>query len=466
MIILARILTPEDFGIVAVATLAVFFLETMTTLGAKEYVAKVEQIDDDIVNTAWTLNFCIKMACWICFFFLADEIAFFLNKPEVADSLRVLSFILPITCFGNPGMMIYRRELNYKPQFKVMVISKLVSFPFVIGYAVLYESHWAMIYGTIINYAVPAILSYYYSSHRPRFCFKNVRLQWRFSKWIVANGVLGYSKSQVDSIIVSKYFSLDTVGIYGMFKNLAMMPISLIIQPATEPLLASFSRVKTEGGILPYQINASILLSSAFVIPLVTMMILFHHDIILMILGEKWTENSIVFAALSPMLISFTMVRVISQLIIAKDKISSLFYFDLLMFFVATIILVAYANDDVENFALVRSLTSIISMITFIIFIARKHININFYVVMLFGLPVVSAFLPGVSLSELNIFSSSYSPFFNLIINCSLFMVCYIMLMLLLLYPFRRRHEVSLLTDAGVSLISGTIKSLKKVNQK
>lgn len=465
MVVLARILTPEDFGMVAIVTLAVFFFETLTNLGAKQYISQAKHVDEEVVNSAWTLNIIIKLFCWLLLVFSAESIALFLEKPEMVNALYALSLILPVTCFSNPGMLLFIRDLNYGPQFKIMVSTKFISFCFVITYAVWQQTYWAMIWGSVISYFLPAIFSHFMTNHKQRLTLQNAKKQLSFSKWIIMNGVLGYSKSQTDSFVVSKFFSLETIGIYGMFKNLAMMPISLVIDPATEPLLASFSKSKRAGEILPYQINLAILVSFLFVCPLVTLFILFHHDVILLVLGEKWVENSIVLAALSPMLLSYTLVRVVSQLVIAKGKLSSLFYFDLVIFFFVTIILVYMSDDTVLNFSLTRSFLAMLSAFMFILFIVRKHMKIGVSTLILFMLPFTCSIISAILIMQIMAFIPEFNLFLNLAIGSLLFAALYLLFLVLTFYPVRNKYEVKIVHTILTKLLS-KISSIKATLRK
>lgn len=458
MLFLARLLSPSDFGIVAVATLAVFFLETLCNLGAKQYIAMLDEVNDDIINSAWTLSICIKLAVWIVFVISAEPIALYLEKPNIVSTLQVLSLILPISSMTNPGMMVFTRELNYTPQFKAMVISKVISFFVVIAHALIYSSHWALVIGTIINYVIPVIFSYYYSAHKVRITLVRAKEQLSFSKWIVLKGVLGFLRSEIDTVLVSKYFSLDTVGLYGMFKNIAMLPVSLIIKPATEPLLATFSRLNSSGGVMPYQVKASLLVSSAFVMPLVAMMMTNHSGIVLLLLGDKWVENSLIFAALSPILISVTLISVLSQLVIANNKIASLFYFDLFILGASAALLLAFAQDEPLVFAALRSGISVFTLVTFVVFVSRTHIKLSLDVLLTVLIPFVASAFAVLVCYPFQKFSNSFPVFFELVVNCFIFGVTYVLALVILCIPIRRCYEIQLVVSASTSVFNSALK--------
>ncbi len=465
MITLARLLTPDDFGIVSVATIAVFFLETLTSLGGRQYVAKVERISDSLVNTAWTLSVITRVICWIILFSGAELIANFLDKPETATAIKVLSTILLISCFGNPGMMILARQLNYKPNLTISIVSKTISFIFVVVTAYFTQSYWAMIYGTLISYAIPSVMSHFYTQHKPKFSLDNVRAQWHFSKWVLARALLGFSNSQVDSIIVSKFYSLDTIGIYGMFKNLAMMPATIFIKPATQPLLSSFSRIRDESGILPYHINASVLLLNSIVIPLVIMMMLFHNDIVLMILGESWRAYAAVFACLAPMLITHSIVVLLSELVIAKHKIHNLFYFDFFSVCICTSGLLLFSDSGIIDFAIIRTIISFITTVLFLFFFTKRDIGIGLSTLKFFSIPLLAALFPSYVFYEGYFFWKGNSPVMNLFINCSFYSTLYSIALISFALLIKNTAEIKMVASVFLPIVSKAI-GLLNIKQK
>ncbi|WP_395338542.1 oligosaccharide flippase family protein [Ningiella sp. W23] len=430
MLILARILTPEDFGIVSISTMAVFLFITFTDLGAKQYISKIKEASTEAINSAWSLNILIKFSIWGLFLLGVDAIVLFLEKPEVRDPLYVLSIILPLSCTGNPGVWLFSRNLNYKPLFKIEIASKLIAFAFVLIHVWIYESYWAMIYGTILTYALPMLLSYTITDHKPRFTLSNVKDQFTFSQWIILKGFLGYAKSQADAILVSKYFALDLVGVYGMFKNLSAMPNNQLVQPLTEPLLATFSISIREDRLSSYQVNLAVFASMLFIAPMTALMLFYHYEIVYLFLGAKWTEYSIVFANLSLMLIPLVLSRNLSQLLIAMDHINKLFYYDLvssICVIVATVIGIQYFTD-LASFSLYVAGLKFINVFIFVVFVSVFLFRIKLIDLVFYISPIVFTLPPMFILMQINMVSlgSIVELFAGSALFCALYALQYI----------------------------------------
>lgn len=455
MLFLARILTPNDFGIVSIATVVVFFVDSLSHLGAKQYVAQAQECDDDVVNTAWTLNFIFKAVAWLIFVLSVNWLTDFLDKREISNALYAISFILLLSSFINPGLWVLGRELDYRPQFILSTVSKFISVPVVLVLAYITESYWSMVTGTLLGYLITAVCSYFVCNYKPKLSLVNTRQQFAFSKWMLLRGWFGYARAEADSLVIAKFFNLDMVGVYGLFKNLAMMPLTIIVTPLTEPLLSSFSKSNRESGVLAYQLNTSLLVALMVVCPIAGMMVSFHQDMVLLLLGEKWQQHSLIFALLAPVIISLTLMSVISQLVLSKGKVKSLFYFDITTFFITTtvLMLVGQGEFSAADFALIRTVLSVLTLILFLILLAKNNIKMSVIDALTVLSPFVAVCIVTWFCYNLNIGMVS-NVFFRLTIECLFFLFFYTFLLLLAYFVFKERQEMKIVFSLFKNLTS------------
>ncbi|MEI8648930.1 oligosaccharide flippase family protein [Paraglaciecola sp. Hal342] len=117
---------------------------------------------------------------------------------------------------------------------------------------------------------------------------------------------------------MAKYFNLEMIGVYSIFKSLSSMPLTQLINPATDPLLATFSEAIREDDFQPYQMNTVLLLLLSLVVPLTAMMAYFDKEIVLLMLGEKWVEHSYIFSILAFMMVPGVLFKVLSEYVLAE----------------------------------------------------------------------------------------------------------------------------------------------------
>lgn len=442
MLILARILTPDDFGLVSICTLAVFLFHAVSDVGAKQYIIRAKTIDDDLINTAWTLNILIKGLIWLVFFIFTPEIAAFMDKPEIENPLRFLSIILIVGLISNPGIWLFSRDLNYKPLFKIDISSKLISFTTVLIIAYFDRSYWAMLYGLVLQYLLPSIFSNFVCTHKRKFRLSNIGSQVRFSQWVVVNSLVGFARGEGDSILVAKYFNLEMIGVYSIFKSLSSMPLTQLINPATDPLLATFSEAIREDDFQPYQMNTVLLLLLSLVVPLTAMMAYFDKEIVLLMLGEKWVEHSYIFSILAFMMVPGVLFKVLSEYVLAEGGYKPIVFYQITMTFITLAILYLIIGGNLEEFSLTRVFISTMSILIFASYFQLKYSLFKLSDMFLFMLPFVAAGVAVVCLMGVDLTEHFWLT--RLILGCSTFSAVYSLVLLLLVYLNRKRYECQL----------------------
>jgi lipopolysaccharide exporter len=441
MIILARLLTPIDFGIVALTTILVFLFDTLSELGNKQYIISIDNVTDDDLNTAWTLNIVFKSIAWLLFLIAVPFIANYMDKPEIASPLYLLSLLLPIQALGNPGVWLYLRELNYRPFVKVTIVSKTIGFIVVISLAFIFKNYWAMIIGTLLGYLIPVIYSYIIHPYRPSISLKKITLQRKYSQWIILKGLVGYSRSQFDIILITKFFDLKIVGVYTMLKNISAIPGQQIILPLIEPLLAVFSKSKNDKINLSYQFNLALFIVLTLVMPVATILYTFHFEIIEIVLGKQWGQYSNLLAAMVFLLISISISGILTQVLIAVGKVKFIFYYDILSFIAAAGILIFLKGQSIEVFTWVRSLIAIFTSLFLLIFVISQLKTSFIHSFLLFTIPVISSLI-AMYLTTLSVALLTTTGIIELIISCTLFSILYITALLSLLIIHDKPQEV------------------------
>ena len=458
MLVLARLLTPQDFGIVSIATLVVFFFESLTNMGAREYIIYKSLLNADDLNTAWTLNIISKCAIWIVFLTLIPIISKYYSIAGLEMALIAISLILPISSFENIGTIIYQKELNYKPLFFISLAQKTGAFIFTLAIALWFKNYWAMIIGTIISYLTLVISSYAAHSYRPSFSLKKIQEQWAFSKWMIPKGIVGFSKAEFDTFIVSKAFDISSLGGFNIMKSLTGMIGRDVITPATDPLLPSFSKVKHDAERLRFQASLSLLVIVTLSIPAAVFMAIYHHEITLLLLGEKWDRYSPVLASLSILIVSFSIGGILQHILTSQGKIKTQFYFEVLGFTLTAVTLISINFDSLTTFSLARSFLALTTVLLMLIYTA-KTINLSIITLVTLALPALtSAALSATLVSTLHP-GEGFNTIIYIIMSGGSFIMSYLLLLLAALYLLKDKEEVKYL-----KMLTGNL--LKKITRK
>ncbi len=456
-IILARILTPYDFGIVALTSLVIHFFEAISNPGTKEYLIQKKGLIDDDVSTGWTLNLIIKFIVWIAFIILTPYIAEFYDKPELTSALYVISLMVPIAALSNDGVILFMKELNYSPLFYLELTQKLVAFSFTISFAFILKSYWAMIIGIVVSFLFKTFGTYYVHDFRPKFSLKNIKVQWEFSKWILPRGIIGFSRSEIDTFLVSKSFGFVPLGGFNMMKSLTNMVGWDVLNPATEPLLASFSKVKDDMNRLNFQLLMSTFIILTISLPVVGFILLFHKEIILLLLGEQWTIYSEVLAALSLLILTFGLTSIFQHLLTSLGKVKVQFNFEIIGLIVTAGFLLLMDFKNLVEFSIARSMLAILLIVCLFVYVKILIKFSVFRYLKLISPLILALLLAWGAVVSIN-FSHDMITFFYLLFNGIVFVSVYALALFLSLYLLRHNEEVIYLKW----LSNNSINALKK----
>jgi len=371
-LILARLLTPEHFGIVALVTIALNFFEVLVQTGNQQYIIQKEQVDDQDLNTAWSLDVAIKSAMALLIIVCSPAIATYFETPELTLALSVGALALPIRALKTPGMMLLARNISYRPIFKLTLWQKGLAFVTVVTIALVEPSHWAIIIGNLVSAFILAVGSYSVHSYRPSWTFIRARKQWNFSQWLLMRGVVGFTRSQIDNLFVSKLFGTSQLGGYNLVREVALLPALSAILPMSEPLLAAIAQGKHDAAILAYRIRLSLALMITALIPLTTFIMLYPELIITVLLGEKWEAYAPLLKPFGLFFFTFCLFELISDAVIAQGRVKMLFLFDVVSTVAIVFILYRWGTASLESMAWLRGWLAVATTGVLLAFLNRQ----------------------------------------------------------------------------------------------
>jgi len=392
ILFLARLLTPEDFAIVALVSITVHFFDILSNAGSEQYIIQKDCVNAEDLNTAWTIDLSMKSMLWLTLISFSPWIAEFFDQPVLQTALYASSLILIINAAKNPGLFLKKQNFDYKQIFWLSVIQRVATFIIVIAIAYIEHSFWALIIGDIISSIIFTTGSYFIDKHRPKLGVKNWKKQWNFSGWLLLKGIIGYTRSQIDTLIVSKFFPAAQLGQYYMARDIAMIPSHNIILPAVEPLLAAFKQSRNDLKALAFQLQFSLFIISCISIPISMFLWSFSELVILTLLGNQWTTAAPLLSVISLLLLYFSFVLVLEQSLLSLQKLRALFWYDLISLTVITtgLLMYIYISDSLYELALLRGILGIITMLGLLLFV-RTQIKVNLFRVVLTILPVFTA---------------------------------------------------------------------------
>lgn len=329
-LILARILAPEDFGIIAIATLIMGLVDVLSETGASSYLLKEDAIDDQKVNTAWTLNLTLKLLLAILLYLSSTVIVSFYDDPRIQWVLIAFAGIFALKALKNPGLFYLSRQQSYGKQVQVGLLAKVASVSSAVAVAILYESYWALVVGQGVNTLVMITGSYIISDYRPRIQLTNVKPQLAFSIWMIPQAIAGYARTQLDTFIVSSQFGPAVLGSYHTMKYVSFIPSSHILLPLSWPFLVEIRSVKHDKSLFMNRTLGSALLLLIISIPFTVILFTQSKSVTWLLLGRQWIEYHYILSLFALLIPAFVLTNEANRLLVIFGMTKQLFFVDLL----------------------------------------------------------------------------------------------------------------------------------------
>lgn len=299
--ILARLLTPTDFGIFAIGT---FF----TTLGNSVFALGVGpaliQKQEDIVpylNTAWTSNLIISIFATFFLLIISPHlvVSIFKNESAILPAYTMISVVL-ISGFNNIGIVLYLKEIQLKLIFIYQVLPKFFAILSMVGLAIYLKSYWALVVGIVFEYILKCIISYYIIPFRPKFEFNKEKFKelYFFGGWLQLKNILNWLAGYIDVAFVGGLLRTEVLGFYNRSQAMAKLPqtqITSIVNSVSFPL---YSQIIKEKKQLQKSLNATNDLVLVIICPIIAVVILFGKHIVAIVLGSQWLYLSDAFRLL------------------------------------------------------------------------------------------------------------------------------------------------------------------------
>ncbi|WP_309043354.1 lipopolysaccharide biosynthesis protein [Marinobacter sediminicola] len=371
-LILARLLLPEHFGVVALVIIALQFFELLVEIGNQQYIIQKTDVTEADLNTAWSMDIVIKSTMFALILILAPFLADFFGTPELSTALAVAAITLPLRALKSPGMMLLAREINYRPIFKLTLWQKGLSFIVVIGWAFISPSHWAIISGTVVSGLIFTIGSYGVHDFRPRWTLIHFRQQWQFSQWLLLRGIVGFTRSQIDNLMVSRLFGTAQLGGYNLVREVSLLPALSAIIPMSEPLLAAISESKADKQALAYRIRLSLALMITVLTPITAFIMMYPELIIRVLLGPDWNEFASLLEPFGLFFFTFCLFALISDAIIAQGRVKLLFWFDVISTAIIIVTLWLTATGGLEIMAWARGWLAVATTIALLLILEQQ----------------------------------------------------------------------------------------------
>lgn len=289
-IVLARILLPEDFGLLGMLAIFIALSQTFIESGMGLGLIQRQDRTDIDFSTVFVFNLAVSSLFYLLLFFSAPFIASYFNQPKLIDLTRVLGLNLFVSSLAIVQRTKLTIAMNFKAIAKTNVIGVIIGGITGIIAAMNGFGVWSLVIQTLLGAFATAVSLWFFSHWTPSIAFSrnSFRNLFGFGSKLLFSGLYAQLLTNVYNICIGKYYPISSLGYYTRAKGFADISagtITSILQQATFPILAAVQNDK-EKLISVY--SRMIRMSSFFIIPMMTLIALLAKPIVILLLTEKW----------------------------------------------------------------------------------------------------------------------------------------------------------------------------------
>jgi len=289
-IILARLLVPEDFGLMAIAMAIIAFSQNTTQTGFGSALIQKQDRPEDFLNTAWTFELARYLILFLIVFLAAPLFASFFKEPRAVAILRVISISLVLQGLRNIGVIYFKKNLDFHKQFIIEIVPVMAYICVVIPLAFSLRNVWALVWASLTTNITTCCISYVMHPYRPRldFSIKKAKNLFNFGKWILGSSILVMVKQQGIVMFIGKFLGIPILGFYNRaraFSTMIFQQVSAIVWNVGYP---AYSQLQVDPIRFKNAYLKTLKLLTFIGIPMAGGLFVLSKDFVHLFLTDKW----------------------------------------------------------------------------------------------------------------------------------------------------------------------------------
>jgi lipopolysaccharide exporter len=289
-VILARLLTPADFGLMGMASLSLALLVVFTQTGISPALIQRSDLDQPTLNTAWLISAARGTVLGFVTLAAAPLVGRFFEAPLVVPMLRVMALSFVLSGFNSLGLVLLQRDLDFRALSAVNLATSVVNLVSASVAAFLLRSVWALVIGTLAGSFTALLLSYMVHPFRPQLRFDRGRARelFGFGKFLTASSIVNYVLTQGDDAYIGKMLGSEALGFYQLAYRLSNLPATSISHVLNQVTLPAYSAIHHDLDRLRITYLRILKLTALVVFPMAAGLLGLAPLVVGVLYGEKW----------------------------------------------------------------------------------------------------------------------------------------------------------------------------------
>jgi len=287
--ILARLLLPQDFGLVAMAVAVAAFIDMFGQTQVDVALIRDQTADRSHYDSAWTLNILRGMVVAAILAACAHPVARFFSEPRLVDILYAVGAIQLVGSFVNIGVVDFRKDLHFRREFIYRLSSRVTGAVLTVALALIWQNVWVLVAGMALRTVIAVILSYAMCRYRPRVSFARFSQIFGFSKWVLVQSLFYELREKTAVFVIGRMLNVEALGLFNLAREIGESVTTEFRAPMRRALFPGFAKMSAENGDLRtgfIEAFATMLIVS---LPLSVGLYLVAPLVVEVLLGPRWS---------------------------------------------------------------------------------------------------------------------------------------------------------------------------------
>lgn len=298
-VVLARLLTPDDFGVVALASIALNLAIVMLDFGIGIAVVQRANLDRDDIDTAWTLRLIQNTLVAALLSVSAAWVVRYYGDVRLGPVLHLLALGYLLEGLVGMGPIVFQKRQQYAYEVAYVMSRRLGGFVVTIALALWLRSYWALVFGSVLTSGLGVVLSHAMYRVMPRLTIRRWRSLVGASFWVLVRSIGGFAGGQLDKIVIGRRDGAATLGAYTLADQIAAMPTSELLAPMSRALFPALVAIQNDVERLRRAYLYALGIQCMFALPASIGLALIAKEVVSVMLGEKWVSAVPIMVAMA-----------------------------------------------------------------------------------------------------------------------------------------------------------------------
>lgn len=361
--VLARLLSPSDFGLMGMIMVVIGFAQAFADMGLSNAIIHRQDVTENSLSSFFWINVVTGLIIFFCILLVRPLVVIYFKEDNLSNYLVLAAFIFLLTPVGQIFTTLLRKELKFKTLSKIEITGSAVYSASTIGLALAKFGVLSLIFGQLIRSLSTVIILFFIfrKTWLPRFHFsiKEIKSYLSFGAFQMGERVVNYLSANIDYIIIGRFLGPSALGFYTLAYNLMIFPLTKINPIITKVAFPAFSKVQNDNAILRRGYCKAINYISMLSFPMLAGMFVVAPEFIRSVYGAKW-EPSIIVLQIFCLVGAFkSLGNPIGSILLAKGRPDIGLYWNVFVVIVVSFAVIGGANWGINGVAAAILLTQV-----------------------------------------------------------------------------------------------------------